>query len=367
MIKSLYQNIGRPILFRLDAELVHTRIVGFGELLGKNEEVCEILADIYSHKSSGLSQDLFGIKFTSPIGLAAGFDYEARLTQILPSLGFGFQTIGSITNLPYEGNSAPRLSRMPKSKSLLVNKGFKNLGALKTISRLRGKNFSIPVGISIGRTNSKEMISQKESIFDIVSAFIKFEDANIGNKYYELNISCPNLFGPVSFYPPTKLHELLSEIDKLKLTKPVFVKMPISENTNDIARMLEIICLHSPVGVILGNLQKDRSLLHPSESLKFEKFKGGVSGKPTFNRSNDLISLAYKNFGGRIKIIGCGGVFSAPDAFEKIIRGASLVQLITGMVYEGPQLISEINRDLATILKHNGFKNVSQAVGSGVQ
>lgn len=363
MLRAVYQNLAKPIFFKLDAEKVHTSMIRFGETLGKSEAVKEILSDIYSHKSPILSQQIAGINFASPIGLAAGFDYEARLTQILAPLGFGFQSIGSITNLPYRGNPRPMLGRMSKSKSLLVNKGFKNLGAEETIKRLRGKRFPIPLGISIGRTNSKEINTQKDSVADIIASFNKFEQANLGNSYYELNISCPNLFGPVSFYPSQNLHELLTEIDKLKVKKPIFVKMPISESNTDIAKMIEIITLHNPTGIIIGNLQKDRSLLNPDDAHKIEKLKGGLSGKPTFNRSNELIGLAYKNFGAKLIIIGCGGVFNAVDAFEKIIRGASLVQLITGMVFEGPQLISEINKGLASKLKKEGFRSISQARG----
>jgi dihydroorotate dehydrogenase len=129
------------------------------------------------------------------MGLAAGFDYEARLTQSLFPWGFGFQTVGTITNNPYEGNPRPMLGRLPKSKSLMVNKGFKNLGAETTAKKLKGLTFKIPVGISIGRTNSPKLTTQEESIKDILIAFRKFEKEKIKNAYYELNISCPNLYG----------------------------------------------------------------------------------------------------------------------------------------------------------------------------
>ncbi len=367
MLNTIYKSLAKPMLFQLNPELVHTSMVRFGEALGSNSSAKEILSDVYSKKGANISQTLAGINFSSPIGLAAGFDYEARLTQILASLGFGFQSVGTITNLPYDGNPSPMLGRMPHSKSLLVNKGFKNLGADGTIKKLSGKTFPIPLGISIGRTNSKAITTQKDSIADIVRAFTKFEQSNLGNKYYELNISCPNLFGSISFYPPRNLHELLTEIDMLNLTKPLFIKMPISEGSKDIAKMLEVVAHHTPTGIIIGNLQKDRSTLNPSDAKKIENLKGGLSGKPTFKRSNDLISLAYKNFGKRLIIIGCGGVFNAQDAFEKITRGATLVQLITGMIFEGPQLVSEINHELEILIKHHGLKNISEAVGINVE
>lgn len=333
---------------------MHTLAVCFGEALGESDSAREILADVYVHNSPRLAQRIAGIDFSSPIGLAAGFDYEARLTQILASLEFGFQTAGTITNFPYGGNPPPMLRRLPEMRALLINKGFKNLGADETVRRLQGRQFPIPLGISIGRTNAKKINSQKESIADIVAAFTKFEKANLGNSYYELNISCPNLFGTVSFYPPKNLDDLLKEIDSLKIARPIFVKMPISESNRETAKMLEIICLHSPAGVIIGNLHKNPN------------FKGGLSGKPTVLRSNELISLTYRNFGQKLVIIGCGGVFNAQDAFEKITRGASLIQLITGLVFEGPQLVSEINQGLGIILKREGLKNISAALGSKV-
>ncbi len=366
MFRTIYQNIAKPILFKIDPETVHTTLVHFGEILGENETFRQLLSNTYAQKNPALSQEIVKIEFNSPIGLAAGFDYEARLTQILAPLGFGFGSVGTITNLPYEGNPRPRLQRVPKSKSLLINKGFKNLGTDVTIKKLQNKNFNIPIGISIGRTNSKTISTQKESIEDIVQSFIKFEKAGTHNSYYELNISCPNLFGPVSFYPPKNLDELLTEVDSLNISKPIFVKMPISETNYDTARMLEVVTRHSPKGVIIGNLQKDRTLLDKEDAKHINNLKGGLSGKPTFQRSNELITLTYKHFGKKLIIIGCGGVFNTDDAFEKITHGASLVQLITGMIFEGPQLISEINDGLGKKLKAKGFKNIAEAIGSEV-
>jgi dihydroorotate dehydrogenase len=281
-------------------------------------------------------------------------------------MGFGFETVGTITNLPYKGNPKPRLGRLPKSKSLMVNKGFKSSGADFVSEMLSDKNFDIPVGISIGRTNCINLKTQKQSVADIVEAFKTFENAKVKNAYYELNISCPNLIhaGSVSFYPPKNLEELLVAIDKLKLKKPVLIKMPIEKSDREVLAMLKVIAKHSPVGVIFGNLQKDRN--HKSlDKTEVKKFKvGNFSGKPTFDRSNELISLAYKKYKDRFVIVGCGGVFNASDAWEKITRGASLIQLITGLIYEGPQLVSQINQGLVHKLELHGYSNINSAVGT---
>jgi dihydroorotate dehydrogenase len=362
---TFYKYFAKQIFFLINPEVVHESIVTLGEHLGNSKTAKKLFSFFFQIKSNLLKQKIKGVAFENPVGLAAGYDYDAKLVRFLPFLGFGFQTVGTITNIPYGGNPKPMLGRLPKSKSLMVNKGFKSIGAKKIADKLRGNKFDIPIGISIGRSNSAKVANQKKSIDDVISSFKIFEKANVKNAYYELNISCPNLIhGNVSFYPPKNLDELLTQVDNLKLKKPVFIKMPIEKENSEILSMLEVISKHKIDGVIFGNLQKDRN--HKSlDKDEVAKFKTGFfSGKPTFERSNELISLAYKNFGGKLIIIGCGGIFSADDAFEKIVRGANLVQLITGMVYEGPQLISQINLGLEEKLKLNGFKNIADAVGS---
>jgi dihydroorotate dehydrogenase len=357
-----YGNLLKPLLFRFDPEKVHIGMTGFGERLGKSSVSRNLIGNLFNISDSRLSQKICGIDFPTPIGLAAGFDYEARLTQITSSLGFGFHTIGTITNSAYIGNPKPMLGRLPKSRSLMVNKGFKNFGALETVKKLSGLNFQIPVGISIGRTNSPAL-NQKDSIKDIVRAFIIFEKSKVKHSYYELNISCPNLYGNVNFYTPLNLQELLREIDKLRIKRPVFIKMPIEKPDKVALALLEVIAAYSPVGVIFGNLQKDRNhpLLDPTEVTKFNK--GNFSGKPTFDRSNELIALAYRHYQKRFVIIGCGGIFSAEDAYRKISLGAQLVQLITGMIFQGPQLIAEINQGLSKIVEKEGVNNISDLTG----
>ena len=354
----------KPLLFLLDAEAVHNVFINFGSFLGESEVTKNITSTLFNYKNKKLNQNISGMKFDNPIGLAAGFDYEASLTQILPSVGFGFQAVGTVTNMEYEGNTPPRMARLPKSKALLVNKGFKSSGANNITKRLGNLKFEYPVGVSIGRTNSLKLKTQKQSIEDIISAFKLFEKRKIKNAYYELNISCPNLKGNISFYPPKNLKELLVEFDKLKLKRPVYVKMPITESDKETLAMLKTISKHSPVGVIFGNLRKNRkgSMFDKNEIKKTTK--GNFGGRPNYKRSNELIDLTYKHFKDRFIVVGCGGVFSATDAYEKIKRGASLIQLISGMVYEGPQLISEINKGLVELLKNDGYNKISQAVGA---
>lgn len=363
-----YKYIGKPLLFLVDAEIVHENMVKMGESILKIKIFKNIFKYIFVKKYKNLDQKILNLNFKTPIGLAAGFDYEARLTQTLPYIGFGFETVGTITNNPYGGNPRPMLGRLPKSKSLLVNKGFKNLGIIETLNKLGKTKFEFPLGLSIGRTNSVELDTIDKSIKDIVDAFKIAKKSNLQNSYYELNISCPNIIhnAGINFYDIKNLEKLLSAIDKLGLNKPMLIKMPIDQTDSHTLLMLKTISKHKVAGVIFGNLQTDKKnkVLVRSEVNKFKM--GKYSGKPTFEDSNRLIKLTYKNFKERFVIIGTGGVFNADDAWVKFTSGANLVQLITGMIFEGPQLIAQINRDLSNRLQKEDYKNIREIVGSAV-
>lgn len=364
-IEIVYKLFAKPLLFLLPAEWVHEQAMFFGEIAGKIQLKRAVLHHIFSFRNSLLQQKIAGITFENPIGLSAGYDYNAAFTQILPSIGFGFETIGTITNEPCEGNDKPRLGRLPKSQSLLVNKGFRNPGADFIIKKLKKMSFAFPIGISIGKTNDIDIAgTQEKAIVDVVSAFKKFEKSKTKHSYYEFNISCPNLQGGVTFYTPKELGQLLKALDVLKIKKPIFVKMPIEKSDKEVKKMLDVIVKHKWIsGVIFGNLQKNRK----DPSFDPDEIKragvGNFSGRPTYRRSNELIKLAYTNYGKKLIIVGCGGVFTAEDAYRKIRLGASLVQLITGMIFEGPQRITQINRGLVQLLQQDGYMNINEVVG----
>ncbi len=360
--KIVYRLFIKPFFFLLNPEQIHRLITLFGEGLGQLSVAKGFLKLIFKSNKPILRQKIAGVNFNSPIGLAAGFDHEARLTQILPSLGFGFQAIGSITHKPYAGNPRPRLGRLPRSKSLMVNKGLQNKGTAKVINKLKKLKFDIPLGISVAKTNSQQASSPQKGLKDYLKSFKLLKKANLGD-YYELNISCPNAFGGEPFTTPKKLDRLLAAIDKLKLKKPLFIKMPVDFSCQQTDKLCQIIIQHKVQGVILGNLSKDRKnpALDQKEAKRFSV--GNFSGKPTEARSNRLIAFVYRKYHPQLTIIGCGGVFSTKDAYRKIKLGASLVQLITGLIYQGPQLVSQINLELADQLEKDGWKNIKEAVG----
>lgn len=347
-IHFLYRLIAKPYFFLINPEIVHDNMTRIGATLGSIGILQVLTRWFLQFKHPVLAKTIDGITFKSPVGLAAGYDYNADLTQIMPSVGFGFQTVGTVTYLPYKGNPSPTFGRFPNSKALLVNKGLKSSGSKAVIKKLTPLTFDFPVGISIGSTN-RHYKSDNEQILDIIACFKVFEDSAVKHSYYELNISCPNTFGGEPFTTAQRLEDLLTALDKLKIARPIYVKMPIDQGETESLQLLKVINKHNIQGLVIGNLTKDKNnpAVLPEDRQSWKTRKGNLSGKPTFERSNKLISLAKKQYNKRFTIIGTGGIFNAADAKEKMKRGADLVQLITGMIFEGPAMISLINSELA--------------------
>ncbi len=363
----LYKYALKPILFCFPADSVHKTILKFGAFLGKYQANRFIISKIWPYQNIMLKQKISGLIWKNPIGLSAGFDYNADLVDILPSLGFGFHTVGTLTYHAYEGNPAPMLGRLPKSKSLLVNKGFKNAGIGAVLPCLAHRYSDTPRGVSIGATN-KPYHTYQDMVDDIVSGFTLADTFDTFD-YFELNISCPNLKNiknlPLQISSPEGLQILLSALKQLGIRRPVYIKLPLERTHEEFQNLIDIAVPFDFIkGIIISNLAKDRT--NPAFDTKeiAQAGVGNFSGKPTEKGANDLIAFARATYKDRFVIIGVGGVFSAKDAYTKIKAGADLVQLITGMIYEGPQLIGQINQGIVQLLKQDGYKSVSEAVGS---
>lgn len=352
-----YINLLKPVFFLVDPEHIHDSITLIGRFLGSNPLTRKLTSFLFSYSHPSLEQKILGVKFKNPVGLSAGFDKDARLTKILPSVGFGFTEVGTITGETCKGNLKPRLWRLRKSQSLVVNYGLKNDGAEEISARLKNQSFNIPVITSIGKTNSKDTVDIEAGIKDYVKAYQYF--TGIGH-FFEINISCPNTYGGLPFSDPKKLDKLLTEIGKIPTEKPVFIKMPPDLTDNQLDKILEVVKKHKISGFTCSNLTKPRT-----NKIKDREVpeKGGLSGKLVEDLSNHQIQRIYQKTKGKYVIIGVGGIFSAEDAYKKIKLGASLVELITGMIFEGPQVISEINQGLVKLLKKDVFTNIPQAVG----
>ncbi|OGD09585.1 dihydroorotate dehydrogenase (quinone) [Candidatus Amesbacteria bacterium RIFOXYB1_FULL_44_23] len=341
VIAALYQYLFKPLAFALDPELVHDLITTIGESL---ENLPRLVSFLFSYSRPDLKKTVLGTEFANPVGLAAGFDYDGHLAKVLPAVGFGFNTVGTVTARSYAGNPAPRLGRLPKSKSLLVNKGFKSEGADKVAHRLDQKQLSFgTLGISVGSSNLPEVNSIDKAISDYLYTFNVFKTRPYV-KYFELNISCPNTAMPESFVASQNFKLLVQAVKKEKITQPIFIKMPNEISFADSDKLVEVALENGISGFIFSNLVKNRNNpgFDKTEIARFEKFKGNFSGRPTFVNSNSLIIHTRKKFGSRVAIIGCGGIFSPKDARKKLSAGADLVQLITGMIYQGPQLPAQI-------------------------
>lgn len=338
----LYKYFLKPILFRFDPESVHDFFVNSGILLGKNPVTRFVVRSIYGYSNPKLIKTVDGIEYKSPILLSAGFDYNAKLFQILPNIGLGGEEVGSVTARACEGNPKPRLTRLPLSKSILVNKGLRNDGVDAIISRLKKAKIQedFVMGISIARTNDIKCSSIEEGIQDYAYSFRRLNEENIG-KYYTINISCPNAFGGEAFVTAPLLTRLLQALKEIPCNKPVYIKMPINIPWLQFESLLKVIDEFDMNGVVIGNLNKDYEMLdHRHEAPR--EYCGGLSGKPCLHLSTELIQKTKQLYGKRFTIIGVGGIMSPETAMEKFEAGADLVQLITGMIYEGPGLIKKI-------------------------
>lgn len=338
----LYKHILKPILFRFDPESVHDFFISVGKWMGKRSFTRKLVDLIYGYHGADISKTVDGITYRTPILLSAGFDYNGQLTQILPNIGLGGGEVGSITARPCEGNQKPRLTRLPNSQSILVNKGLRNEGVDVVIERLKKEHSSAPfvVGISIARTNDAQSVPIQAGIEDYVYSFRRLNEENVGD-YYAINISCPNSFGGESFTSPELLSQLLKALKTVPCSKPVYVKMPINISWKQFDELLKIIDSHGLNGVIIGNLNKDYSSLDVRGEAP-AVYKGGLSGKPCSHPSTDLIYKTRELYGKRFTIIGVGGVMSPATMQEKFDAGADLVQVITGLIFEGPGLVKKL-------------------------
>lgn len=361
VIGFFYRAILKKIFFLFDPERVHDWMIRAGNFLGRYSFTKKMSSFLFSYHHASLEQNILGIHFRNPIGLSAGFDKNARMIDILDCVGFGFAEIGSITAEPCAGNPGKRLWRLVKSKSLGVYIGLKNDGCDALFHRLSGRKFSILIGISIAKTNCAETVETSAGIADYVQTFSLFRE--IGD-YTTINISCPNVYGGEPFTDPEKLEKLLTEIDRISSKKPVFLKLSPDLSDENLDAILEICGHHRVHGFVCTNLTKRRDF--PSILDNDVPPVGGLSGKIVEPLANQMIEKIARKTRGKYVIIGSGGVFSAEDAYRKIRLGASLIQLITGMIYQGPQLISEIQMGLTELLKRDGFSNISQAVGVDV-
>lgn len=363
--KVLYGRTLKPLLFRRHPDKVHVDIIRLSRWT-QQVAILRYLPKVWAKKpSQRLAQTILGVHFANPVGLSAGFDKNIEIAPTIKSVGFGFMTGGSITARHCAGNKGEWFHRLPNDKSLVVHAGLPNKGVdevIDIIDNYPRKVFAgFPLIVSVAKTNDAGSADEASAVDDYCESLIKLEQSH-HPAIYEVNISCPNTHGGEPFTTADRLDRLLSRIDKLKLSRPIIIKMPIGLSWSQTSALLDVMMRHQVAGVTIGNLLKDRRKADLTDKLS-DDIKGGLSGLPTRDISTELIRKTHQHCGDKLVIIGVGGIFSAEDAYAKIRAGATLVGLITGMIFEGPQLIGDINHQLDQLVKRDGFDNISQAVG----
>jgi len=339
----------RPLIFKFSPEVAHSLAI---KALKSN-----LIPSNKVEEKSILKTKLFGKNIKNPIGIAAGFDKNAEVYNPLFNLGFGFVEVGTITPEAQYGNPKPRVFRLEEDSALINRLGFNNSGSDEISTRIK-KNLSNGfLGINIGPNKDT-----KNRVEDYLKCFRKFY--NLGD-YITINISSPNTENLRDFHNQNELEELLDAIQKekskLKSNIPIAVKISPDLENDKVEKIAEILIKYFVDIVIISNTS-DANRENLKNINKLEK--GGLSGKPIEKKSNDMIKIFYNIIGKNIKIIGVGGVDSGKSALEKLMNGASLVQLYTGMVYNGPNIASKISTELNDILKNQGIKNISEIIGT---
>jgi dihydroorotate dehydrogenase len=358
-MSKIYEKLIRPVLFKLQPETAHE----FGiEVLRKvlsSEKIQKFVSEKLTVDDEILRIEKFGLNFKNPLGVAAGFDKNGVVVNQLAALGFSFVEVGTVTLNAQKGNEKPRLFRLPADEALINRLGFNNEGTEKVTGRLKKITPHCVLGINIGR--NKDVPNEKA-----VENYLKsFDLAHKAADYLAVNVSSPNTPDLRELQKAENLEELLSQLQRRNFElspKPLLVKIAPDLNDPEIEAIVDIAQRLNLAGIIATNTTVSR------ENLKTKiNQNGGLSGKPVFEKSNEVIKKVYRFSGGKLPIIGVGGIFTPDDAFKKIACGASLLQAYTGFVYRGFGFARQINSGLAQILRERGFHYLEEAVGSSVK
>jgi len=335
----MYKLLIKPFLFLFDPEWVHHTVFKSIKIANKIPGVSSLLRTAYVVKDKSLERKLFGLTFPNPVGLAAGFDKDAKLFQELSHFGFGFVEIGTLTPKPQDGNPKKRMFRLAEDEGLINRMGFNNEGVEAAVKRLK-KNRGVLIGGNIGKN---KITSNQEAVSDYIfcfNALFDFVD------YFVVNVSSPNtpnLRALQDKEPLTHLLSTLKELNKKKQSpKPILLKIAPDLTEDQLKDIIEIVTSVKIDGVIASNTTLNRDGLQSSQKNEI----GGLSGKPVKDRSTAVIRFLAENNNSAFPIIGVGGIHTPEDAIEKLKAGASLIQLYTGFVYEGPGVVKKINKSL---------------------
>ncbi|MGF1671938.1 MAG: quinone-dependent dihydroorotate dehydrogenase [Balneolaceae bacterium] len=354
----IYKILTRPLLFRFPSDTIHELTVKYASRISNTSIPLKLLESIYGYQHPSLKQDIWGLEFKNPVGLAAGFDKNATLVHFIKHLGFGFAEIGSITANPSAGNPKPRSFRLPADSSIINRMGLNNDGAATIVKRLARCNPGIPVGVNIAKTHNPQ-ITGMEALDDYLESYMLAKQVA---SYITLNISCPNTEEGKTFEEPKALEKLLKHLNvgKDASEPPVLVKLSVDLDDKQLTELLDVCRASAISGYVATNTSANRDGLTTSSKTINQIGKGGLSGKAISKRSTEIIQIISEYTKREKTIIGVGGVFDANDAIEKLKAGADLLQIYTGLVYEGPSIVKQINRGIVRYLEKNNKKHIYQ-------
>ena len=335
----MYKKFISPFLFLFDPEKIHHFTFFLLKLTFKVPFIGHLIKSIYSIKNKKLERELFGLKFSNPVGMAAGFDKNATHISEFENFGFGFIEIGTVTPKPQSGNPKKRLFRLKQDKAVINRMGFNNDG-VEAISKRLNKQYNVIVGGNIGKNkNTPNSIAKN----DYILCFKKLYNCV---DYFVVNVSSPNTPGLRELQSREFLNDLFADLNKIRFEsstiKPILIKISPDLEHRQILEILDVIKINKIDGIIATNT----TVNYPQLSSQNKEESGGLSGAPLYDKSNEVISFISKSTNGKLPIIGVGGITNADQALDKIKAGAHLVQVYTGFIYEGPTLIKKINKKL---------------------
>jgi len=340
----MYKKLIKPIFFLFNPEIIHGIVFFFLKLPG----IKKLIKLFFSYENKKLSRNLFDLEFKNPIGLAAGLDKDAEAFEAIGAFGFSFVEVGTVTPKPQPGNNKPRLFRLKKNKALINRMGFNNKGVKYMVEKLKKRKTDVIIGANIGKnkvTPNDEAYKDYEICFNELFDFVD---------YFVVNVSSPNTPNLRALQEKKPLTELLSKLMMLnnekKNPKPLLLKIAPDLTNSQLDDIIEIVENTKISGLIATNTTIERTNINYTKE-EIEQFgNGGLSGAPLKNRSTEVIKYLNKKSGGKIKIIGVGGISDAKSAKEKLDAGASLVQIYTSYIYEGPAVVKKINKELVELL-----------------
>ena len=358
----------RPLLFKMNPEWVHRQTIRLGRSLSRSSLARRLVNRIYGTQWNPLRVKAFGLDFENPVGLAAGFDKQGELPGIIAALGFGHMEVGSISLRPWPGNPPPTLLRLPVDQGLINYLGLNSDGSEVVLTRLQKVDFHIPTGINLVKTADPE-IAGEEAIQDYLDSVFKFYP--LGD-YVTLNLSCPNTIEGKSFEDPELLEPFLSRLqearDQLEIesgSKAFLAKLSPDLDDSRLERLVALSLKYGIDGFVIGNTTSRREGLRTAPG-QLEKFgPGGLSGRPLKKYISQMIDQVFRQTSGQIPIVACGGIGCDPDqdpareVWGYLKRGATLVQMYTGLIYQGPSLVKRINQGLVKILREEGISDLN--------